>query len=140
MAPVEALLEPEDDKIVLDLIYDLNYWHCTGKLRVITDPQIGTLETRAIMVGQDVRLFGKVTCAKYVTIDLPKEAAARGRRKAALSQKTGKVASGKQVEARRRRPFNMNTYKFHALRDYPANIRLHATTDIWSTQTVSIRP
>ncbi|KAL1937059.1 hypothetical protein VTO73DRAFT_15141 [Trametes versicolor] len=36
---VEALLEHEDDTIVLDLIFDLNFWHCLAKLRAITDPQ-----------------------------------------------------------------------------------------------------
>lgn len=133
---VEALLEHEDDTIVLDLIFDLNFWHCLAKLRAITDPQVADLDTRAIEVGKDTRRFAKVTCAKYITIDLPKEAAARGRRKAALSKKTGKVTVGKQVDVRRRRVFNMNTYKFHALRDYPATIRAHATSDIWSTQTV----
>ncbi|OJT15888.1 hypothetical protein TRAPUB_1049, partial [Trametes pubescens] len=133
---IEAMLEAEDDDIVSDMLFDLNTWHCLAKLRKITDPQITSLEHSAVDVGSDVRRFAKVTCEKYKTVDLPKEAAARGRRKAALAKKTGKVTVGKQTrEPRRRRVFNMNTYKFHALRDYPATIRLHATTDNWSTQT-----
>lgn len=131
------MLEAQDDAIVHIMLFDLNTWHCLAKLRKMPDPHLMSLENSAVDVGSDVRQFANVTCKKYDTVDLPKEAAARGRRKAALSKKTGKVTVGQQKEPRRRRVFNMNTYKFHALRDYPATIRLHATTDNWSTQTVS---
>lgn len=132
------MLKAEDDTIVNDMLFDLNTWHCLAKLRKMIDPHLTGLEHSAVDVGSDVRRFAKVTCEKYDTVDLPKEAAARGRRKAALAKKTGKVTVGKQREPCRRRVFNMNTYKFHALRDYPATVRLHATTDNWSTQTVGI--
>ncbi|KAI0374977.1 hypothetical protein BV20DRAFT_1033013 [Pilatotrama ljubarskyi] len=136
MPVMEALLDSaEDDKIVLDMLFDLNSWHCLAKLRAHTEPLLEALSIKAIEVGRDVRKFAKVTCTKWHTVDLPKEAAARGRRKAAVSKKTGKVFVGKEPVNRKRRTFNLNTYKYHSIRDYPTIIRLHATTDNWSTQT-----
>ncbi|KAI0369420.1 hypothetical protein BV20DRAFT_1036521 [Pilatotrama ljubarskyi] len=121
---VEALLDGEDNKIILDMIFALNMWHCLAKLRVHTEPLLHALSVKAVEVGRDIRKFAKVTCAKWPTVDLPKEAAARGRRKAAVSRKTGKVSVlGKAPAARRQCVFNLNTYKYHSIRDYPTIIR-----------------
>ncbi|KAI0349974.1 hypothetical protein OH77DRAFT_1499288 [Trametes cingulata] len=140
MPVMEDLLDDVDDnKIILDMIFDLCTWHCLAKLRTHMEPLLEALSTRAVEVGRSVRKFANVTCSKWYTVDLPKEAAARGRCKAAVSKKTGKVVIGKGPEARRRRVFNLNTYKYHSIRDYPAVICLHATTDNWSTQTGELK-
>lgn len=63
---------------------------------------------------------------------------ARGRRTALLAAKGIKVSqSTKKANTPRVIKFNMNTYKLHALADYPAYIRLMGTTDNYSTQMVS---
>jgi hypothetical protein len=85
-----------------------------------------------------MRRFLKVTCETYITRELPKETAARGRRMAALAVKgiSVRAAKGKATSGQKRKKFNLATYKYHALADYPETIRRYGTTDNYSTQTV----
>ena len=85
--------------------------------------------------------------------ELPKEAAARGRRKAALAGQAtaprkrkgkGKAAQSNDSEALpaaaavpKRRELNLNTFKWHALGHYPDAIEAFGTMDNYSTQVVS---
>ena len=81
--------------------------------------------------------FARTTCAAFNTHELPREEAARGRQKAAAAAKKGKgkAAQGTK-DGPRSRPFNLRTYKLHALGDYFKTIRLFGTTDNYSTQVV----
>lgn len=87
-----------------------------------------------------------MTCAAFNTCELPREEAARGRRKAATAAKKGQAKRGEMTEtgkkAKKKGPlrklFNLYTYKLHALGDYVKNILLYGTTDNYSTQVVSI--
>jgi hypothetical protein len=45
----------------------------------------------------------------------------------------------KKPLGRRKKTFNINTYKAHALGDYVATIRRYGTTDSYSTEPVSLR-
>jgi hypothetical protein len=74
------------------------------------------------------------TCAAFRTQELPRETAARGRRKAAMAVKTGQPTTKKS--GARFKQFNLCTYKLHALADYAKTIRLFGTTDNYNTQVV----
>ncbi|KAH7909388.1 hypothetical protein BJ138DRAFT_1102735 [Hygrophoropsis aurantiaca] len=143
----EGLLPHPHNNMVLDLLFDLAVWHAYAKLRLHTDTTLDFFEVSTTVLGQTTKQFMKTTCAAYKTRELPKESAARGRRSAALnSTKATGVPSmsakqaGKQKEAPltsdpKRKLLNLNTYKYHALGDYPDTIRRFGTTDSYSTQT-----
>ena len=88
-----------------------------------------------------MREFKKVTCAAYVTKELPSEEAARGRREAALrvnqSASRGSATNGTRAAGKREKTFNLSTYKLHALGDYPAAIKMFGTSDGYTSQVVS---
>jgi hypothetical protein len=86
-----------------------------------------------------MRQFLKETCEAYVTHELPKETAARGRRTAALSAKRKtRTSKGKckASSAPKSKKLNLATYKYHALADYPETIQRFGTTDNYNTQIV----
>ncbi|KAI0672334.1 hypothetical protein C8Q78DRAFT_971002 [Trametes maxima] len=128
MPTIEALIPlPTDDKIVLDLAFDAATWHALAKLREHVDSTLDGLDFFTIEVGKSVRNFSKKTCTNWVTVELPKEAAARGRRTAA---RTGTTS----LKTRKLKTFNCTTYKFHAMADYPSAIRTVGSTDNYNTQ------
>ena len=146
----EGLLNAEDNAIVLDLLFELATWHALAKLRLHTDSTLRSLKGSTTRLGQALRKFASTTCEKFETRDLPSEDAARGRRTAATKSKKRATAAsekskstGKKKQAainlqRRRRRFNLSSYKPHALPDYAKTIRLLGTTDGYSTQTVCL--
>jgi len=80
-----------------------------------------------------------VTCAAFITRDLPSEEAARGRRTAALAaKKTQPSGKTRNVTSSicKERKFNLATYKTHALGDVARAIRMYGTTDSYNTQIV----
>lgn len=115
-----------------------------------TESTLRDLDNSLTRLGKDLRHFKKTTCAAFVTRDLPKEAAACGRRKAAMTmlaaQSKGKRrkavrehAGSDPLEPKRSyklRNFNFSTVKGHGLGDYVDTILEHGTTDNYSTQIV----
>lgn len=83
-------------------------------------------------MGTSIRKFRNVTCKRWTTFELPRESAARGRRKAAQADK----GKGTVQTTKKRKDFSLITYKFHAMWDYVPSIREVATGDNWTTQTV----
>ncbi|KAH9932168.1 hypothetical protein B0H21DRAFT_867145 [Amylocystis lapponica] len=129
----EILLPYDDDTVILNLLFDLATWHAYAKLRLHSDTTLQFFEGATAALGNSLRKFAKTTCERYVTMDLPQEEAARGRRKAAKAAKGGSAA--KPTESSKKvRKFNLSTYKLHALGDYPQSIRDFGTTDGTSTQ------
>jgi hypothetical protein len=118
-------------------------WHGLAKLRLHTASTITALEGSTTRLGVALREFVSVTCSAYLTCELPSEEAARGCRQAVLIKKTGE-GSGKQQKGKQRetgpkiRKFSLNTYKLHALGDYPMMIHLFGSPDGYSTQTVRL--
>jgi len=134
---IEGLLPSPHNEIVLELLFELAAWHAFAKLRLHTDVTLKRFESATRSLGATVRNFLKTTCEAYVTQELPREEAARGRRKAALAAKGGsRPTKGKGKAGPARRYLNLATYKYHALGDYPETIRRFGTTDNYSTQTV----
>ncbi|KAH8082791.1 hypothetical protein BXZ70DRAFT_958592 [Cristinia sonorae] len=117
------LLDPEQpnseiwDSTVQDLLFILATWHASAKLPL----------------GRILRRFKTEVCSCFHTYDLPTEDAARVRRRAANARK-GKKSTGTTAGAKRRRYFNMETYKLHSLGDYLLYARLFGPSDNYSTQ------
>ena len=97
-------------------------------------------------LGHMLRHWVKETCSAFATRELPREEAARGRRKAAKQAKTAEGASkvtetstkAKKQKRARRKAFNLCTYKLHALGHYVEAVRRFGTTDNYNTQVVRV--
>ncbi|KAI1782126.1 hypothetical protein LXA43DRAFT_852693, partial [Ganoderma leucocontextum] len=129
--PFEALLPRSDNKIVLDMVFDLAKWHALAKLRANPEPTIRALSETGTDVGKDLRLFSNKTCKNWVTLELPKESAARGLCKART--RTAGAALTRKIKS-----YSMTTYKFHSMPDFAPAIREFGSTDNFNTQTVSL--
>ena len=84
-----------------------------------TDSTLDILEAVTREFGRLMRQFRDKTSDEFHTVELPCE----------TGTKKGGGRSSKKT-------LNLNTYKFHALGDYVATIRLFGTTDSYSTQVV----
>lgn len=74
---------------------------------------------------------------------LPKEEAARGRRKAAKAERGIRIPNADTLPNKKpsgvlKKLFNLCTYKLHALGDYVVNIVKFGTSDNYSTQLVGL--
>jgi hypothetical protein len=116
----------------------MSTWHGFAKLRQQTDPTLDDLGNSGTRLGNNIRTFKTDVCSQFATRDLPSEEAARGRRQAAKAQKAGGAPPPTQPAAvtSKFRDFNMETYKLHALLDYPASIRAYGVTENTSTKNV----
>ena len=108
-------------------------WHAYAKLRMHTETTLASFEQITADLGILLRHFSVVTCAAFKTTELPRERAARIRRTA---KATGSVTLG---GGPKQKIFNLNTYKMHALGDYPQTIRERGTTDNYTSQRVRFR-
>lgn len=136
---IEGFFPKRDNNVILDLLFALAQWQAYAKLRLHTESTLRDFENATTLLGNLLRKFKKTVCERYITKELPSEMRARGRRTALLAAKAGKpVPNTKKTNTTKIVKFNMNTYKIHALADYPAYIRLMGTTDNYSTQMVCI--
>ena len=117
-------------------------WHANAKLCLHTESTIQVLRDLTRTFSFIIRHFASKISSQYDTWELPREEAARIRRRAK------KTAQGKQAPAPAalsttgplRKAFNLLTYKLHALGDYVTHIIRFGTTDSYSTQTVCQYP
>ena len=82
-----------------------------------------------------MRDFESATCSAFETRELKREAEARQRQQTKVA--TEHNAASTSGIARKRKIFNLNTYKNHSLGDYVQTIRMYGTTDSYSTEPVS---
>ena len=127
-----TLPAPHNDT-VLDLVFVMGCWHAYAKLRLHTELTLASFEQVTVDLGILLRHFGTVTCNAFKTTELSKERAARLRR-ATANPPTQTAPGG----GPRSKSFNLNTYKLHALGDYPQTIREHGTTDNYTSGRVPI--
>ena len=117
-------------------------WHANAKLRLHTNSTVSTLKDLTRALGTLLRYFAGKVCPVYDTRELPREEAARVRRRAKqASRKEGPTPAGGAARSNVgpvRKVFSLITYKLHALGDYVAHILRFGTTDSYSTQTVSL--
>jgi hypothetical protein len=130
MPVFEGLFGSWDD-LVQDLLYDLAVWHALAKLRLHRESTLELLTQATRHLGFSLRRWVARMCRHVETFENERERRARVDR----AQKHGKPPAN---ATRKRRNFNLATYKLHALGDYVPAIRLFGTTDGWSTQPVSV--
>ncbi|KZT12252.1 uncharacterized protein LAESUDRAFT_641648 [Laetiporus sulphureus 93-53] len=144
----DHLLPDEHNELVLDMLFILATWQALAKLRLHTTDTIVALRKTTKVLGAVVRHFKTTTCEDYETYELPKEEAARGRRTAARKFKQGEnmtnkhSSKGKKKDTgpasgstRKKKEFNLVTYKWHSLGDYAAAIETYGPTDNYTMQT-----
>ncbi|KAI0056519.1 hypothetical protein BV25DRAFT_1893990 [Artomyces pyxidatus] len=163
----EGLFPEPHNTIVLDAIFVEINWYTNARLGMHTDSSLRDFDVVTTQHGQVLRRFANITCKAYITKELPKESAARGRRTAALALKKTAGTTGQQatdsVDPKRKKQrggraggkqgsnppavrdmpkqkfFNLSTYKAHVLPDYPDFIREHGTSDNVNTQTSELQ-
>ena len=131
---IDGLLPAPHNDAILDLVFVMGCWHAYAKLRLHTEHTLTSFEQLTADLGVLLRHFTMVTCPAFNTVELPRESAARLRRTA---NNPGARASGSG--GARLKTFNLNTYKIHALGDYPQTIRERGTTDNYTSQRVGRR-
>jgi len=142
----EGLLPSPHNEIVLDALFVLASWHACAKLRLHTDHTLNFLEKTTATLGVLLRCFTRLTCASFKTTELPRESAARRRRRAANAKQSTvnppNSTTGASPTTKPKGPklkfFNLNTVKFHSLGHYAETIRRFGTTDSYSTQIVCL--
>jgi hypothetical protein len=128
---LEGLLPAPYNDAILDLVFVMGCWHAYAKLRLHTEHTLTSFEHLTTDLGVLLRHFTSVTCPAFNTMELPRESAARQRR-ATNNPGTNTSGSG----GAKTKSFNLNTYKIHALGDYPQTIRERGTTDNYTSQRV----
>ena len=125
-------LFPNDDnnRSISELLFLLATWHAYAKLRLHTDTTLEMFETIGGSLCQALRYFAGMTCSRYATKELPREADARAR----IANRQKKASS----RTAKPKTFNMTTFKLHCIPDYPPAIQQYGTTDSYSTQIVSL--
>jgi len=142
MPVFEDLLPEPYNRIIMDLLFELVQWLSLAKLHQHTECTLCQFEAATVSLGKQMRVFKTKVCPNFETQDTPREAGARARRQAVTAAEGGKRLTKSQkgkepAVKRKRREFNLNTYKYHALADYPSTIRHFGTIDNYSTQSVS---
>ncbi|EIW80785.1 hypothetical protein CONPUDRAFT_57037, partial [Coniophora puteana RWD-64-598 SS2] len=135
----EGLFPEQHDKAIQELLFTMSYWHSLAKLRMHTESTLQVLEQVTVLLGQRLRLFASATSTDpgLVAYETDREYQARGRafqRRQAQQPSTGASLGGK-----RRKIFNLITAKLHFLGYYILHIRIHGTTDGFTTHIVSCR-
>ena len=134
---LEGILPGEHNKVLLDLAFNMAAWHTYAKLQMHTTHTISSLQSQMKELGSQLRRYAKM-CSQYKTKPLPGEAATRYHRKAA---KAKKATSGQQTNPSGTKshrgsdftPFNLETYKLHALGDYADHIKRFGPMDCFTT-------
>ena len=131
---LDGLLPAPHDTAVLDLIFVMGCWHAYAKLRLHTEHTLASFRRLTTDLGVLLRHFSMVVCSAFKTTELPRERAAR-------IQKAANAAAGSKTLGGGLKPkgFNLNTYKLHALGDYPQTISDRGTTDNYTSQRVGDR-
>jgi hypothetical protein len=148
------------------LLFVCAHWHGLAKLRMHTDQTLNIFDETTIRIGVQFRAFSDKTCPAFDTHELSRETQARQRRQAKIAAEkhrpvlraepvgTAPVVDGTvagqgltshpglvattspNVRGPRQKKFNLRTYKYHSLGDYPKTIRQFGTTDSYSTEPV----
>lgn len=132
----EGLLPEPYNKIILDMLYSLAYWHGLAKMRLHTESSVTLLDDAHTAMMAHLRIFTDTVCPAFDTWELPRESEKRARAQAvqqSTTQPRSSTASG-----RKRRSFHLRTVKTHLLGYYPAYIRRIGTSDSYSTNIVSL--
>jgi hypothetical protein len=117
----------------MGLLFTFATWHAYAKLRMHSNSTIRAFRNVTTELGSRARKFLRTTCEAYVTYELPMEQNRRARRLA--KKNAGKSTS--KATSKKRKAWNISTYKWHSYGDYADTIEEFGTTDSYSTQIVS---
>ena len=135
----EGLFPDPHNTQVLRLLFLLCHWHGLAKLRLHTDETLIIFEKVTRDLGDCIRSFTSDTCPHFTTKELAREAEARQRRQAQQNLSTSNQSQSAVLgHGRLPKGLNLQTYKLHALADYPSQIKMYGTTDSYSTQSVCL--
>ncbi|KAJ7156268.1 hypothetical protein C8R46DRAFT_1004688 [Mycena filopes] len=129
----EGLLPEPHNSIVLSLLFTFATWHAYAKLRLHSSRTVKSFRNVTTELGGQAQKFQAETCDAYVTYELPQEENRRAQRQAQQKSRAAKK-SRTTTSGPKRKPWNLNTYKWHALGDYADVIIDVGTTDSFSTQ------
>ena len=138
MPVFEGLFDPEDEDIIMNVLYLLSSVHALAKLRLHTDATLTSLMQMTIRFGNALRLFHTDVCHKYETKELHEEAQKRMRREVSEHMGEGLNTSKKTRQRTIEKKFSMLRPKLHFLGDYVRCILQFGTTDSYSTAIVSV--
>jgi hypothetical protein len=65
----------------MKLLYQISEWHALAKLRMHTEDSLTLMEESTKDLGNLLRQFRTLTCSQFSTVELPREADARVRRR-----------------------------------------------------------
>ncbi|OSC98561.1 hypothetical protein PYCCODRAFT_1454293 [Trametes coccinea BRFM310] len=138
----EHLFSPSHDRMIRHMLFQLAMYHALAKLRLHSDATLSVFDRILGSLGQAMRAFASNVCPDYDTRELDKEVEARQRRQARKSSKGKEATCARNTKPtlkgcaeRTRKDFNLNTYKFHCLGDYPGTVRRVGSLDGPSTVT-----
>jgi hypothetical protein len=136
----DGLLPEPHNASLLRLLFTCAHWHGLAKLRMQTSDTLNIFDDATRCIGADFRAFKAKTCAAFDTYELDRErdARIRGHLKRGKAGKKSTEPATAAPSTRLRKTLNLQTYKHHALGDYPAMIRHFGTSDSISTEPVSI--
>jgi hypothetical protein len=97
-----------------------------------SDSTLSCFDNVTQVLGSTVRRFLRTTCEAYTTYELPQEETRRQKRQAAKNAKGKSNAK----TGKKRKTWNIYTYKYHSFGDYGDAIKTYGTTDSYSTQIV----
>ena len=80
----------------MKLLYRISEWHALAKLRMHTEDSLRFMEETTKELGDLLRQFRNLTCSKFNTVELPREADARLRHKKDIINTHPNVASTAQ--------------------------------------------
>ncbi|KAK0215256.1 hypothetical protein EDD85DRAFT_798705 [Armillaria nabsnona] len=125
----EGLLPEPDDKITMDTLFDFATWHALAKSQMCTDLSLELLQAVTGSLGSQLHKFAANVCPRFKTKETPSEMAARVRRhigtatkKSFVSKSTSQTPARSGATEKMGKTFNLLTYKFHSLGDYPRAI------------------
>ena len=125
------------NSIVLTTLFELCQWHAYAKLRLHSETTLAKFEAATTTLGAAMRSFKRNVCDCWVTKELPSETQSRQRRAARLAgpgQQGGAETAAKV--STKQKIFNLHTYKYHRLADYPQAVRDFGSSDNTTTQPV----
>ncbi|KAJ7666669.1 hypothetical protein DFH06DRAFT_1184435 [Mycena polygramma] len=131
---IEGLLPEPHNTIVLTLLYTFATWHAYAKLRLHSSATIASFRIVTSQLGSKARNFLNTTCEAYTTYELDAELNRRKRRQANKNEKNGNQNPVDIPSTKKRKTWNIATYKWHSFGDYPDIIPAFGTTDSYSTQ------
>ena len=116
----------------MTLLFLLCHWHGLAKLRMHMDNTLGLMELITVMLGNHLCMFANETCSAFSTKKLRHEAEGWTRHQGHETlQKFGNTSSRQkdgQAPTRKAKTLNLQTYKLHALGDYPEQIWTYGDT------------